>query len=99
MVKHEGRARRRPAATLPTSALAQLRRHRSLPGAAATSRLDALLVITEPQQAALWSRLPEPARWRGLHARSKPAALKWHSTSLGNAGQTLAVLGYLKPGA
>ncbi|MGA8709027.1 MAG: M17 family metallopeptidase [Steroidobacteraceae bacterium] len=99
MVKHEGRARRRPAATLPNSALAELRRHRSLPGAAAASRLDALLVLTDPQQAALWSRLPEPARWRALHARSKPVALKWHGATLGNAGQTQAILGYLKPDA
>ncbi len=99
MVKHEGRARRRPAATLPGSSLAELRRHRSLPRASAASRLDALLVLTEPQQAALWSRLPETARWRALHARSKPAALKWHSGTLGNSGQTQAVLAYLKPGA
>jgi leucyl aminopeptidase len=99
MVKHEGRARRRPASPLSISALPRLRRRRSLPGTAATARLDALLVLSDPDDNALWSRLPEPARWRALRARAKPAPLKWHSGALGNSGQTQALLGYLKTAA
>jgi leucyl aminopeptidase len=34
-----------------------------------------------------------------LHARAKPAALAWRSTTLANGRQTLAQLGYVKAGA
>jgi len=90
MVKHE---------PLPDGTLAPLRRHSSLPSARAAGLLDALLVLAAPTETTLWSRMPESARWRGLRARAKPAALKWHATALGNERQTQAVLAYVKPKA
>ncbi|HEV7986726.1 MAG TPA: M17 family metallopeptidase [Steroidobacteraceae bacterium] len=99
MVKHEGRLSSRAVTTLLGATLAPLGRHSALPGARGTERLDALLVLAAPAETALWSRLPEPARWRALHGRSKPAALKWHTSALGNARQTHAVLAYVKPKA
>jgi leucyl aminopeptidase len=99
MVKHN---RRRPtpgAALLSDGTLARLERRPRLPSARAAEQLDALLVLAGEHEAALWSRLPEPARWRALRQRTRPAALKWHTTTLGNARQTHAVLAYVKPGA
>jgi leucyl aminopeptidase len=62
--------------------------------------LDALLVIVSlPVAADAWRALPQSARWRALHARSAPEAGTVRSTQLGNARQTLAVVGYLKAGA
>ena len=98
MVKHEGRPRSRAATILPDGTLAALRRQAALPSSSAAQRLDALLVLATSGETALWSRLPEPARWRALHARVRPAPLKWHSSALANARQTHAVLGYAKPG-
>jgi leucyl aminopeptidase len=96
MVKHTARGRRPAAGILPDCAVAGLERHPHLPNARAAESLDALIVIAAPGETALWSHLPEPARWRALHARSKPAALKWHATALANARQTQAILGYAK---
>jgi leucyl aminopeptidase len=43
--------------------------------------------------------LPDLQRWPVSPPPPKPAALKWHATTLGNARQTQAVLGYTKPKA
>jgi len=99
MVKHKRRPRASFAATLPDFTLASLTRRSNPPGERSAAALDALLVLAATNEAALWSRLPEPQRWRGLHSRAKPAVLKWHATTLGNVRQTQAVLGYAKPQA
>jgi leucyl aminopeptidase len=98
MVKHK-RPRAPMAATLPDCTVAALNRHAKLPGERSAATLDALLVLASPDESALWARLPEPQRWRGLHGRAKPAALKSHSTTLGTGRQTQALLGYAKPEA
>lgn len=85
--------------TLGDAALAPLRRRTGLPRASTVARLDALIALVPPDEAALWSGLPEAPRWRALHARARPAALKWHSSALANARQTHIVLAYGKPGA
>jgi len=62
----------------------------------AAASLDALLaIVPHDATAALLAQLPEPERWRGLHAHAKPSAGAVRSTVLGNARQTRAVLGYL----
>ncbi len=94
MVQHRAPARRSDAALLPERALAALRSRARLPDAAAAARLDALLVLIDPEDAALLTRLPEPARWQGLHRRAPVEPLKWRSATLGNRRQTLALLGY-----
>jgi leucyl aminopeptidase len=98
MVKHK-RPRAPMVATLPDCTVAALNRRARLPGARSAAALDALLVLASPDDSALWARLPEPQRWHGLRARAKPAALKSHTSTLGNARQTQALLGYAKPGA
>src|SRR3984957_8832852 len=99
MVKHKGRRRTPRAATIPDCTVAALKRQSALPDARAAEALDALVVITAVGDATLWSRLPEPERWRALSTRSTPAPLKWHATSLANSRQTHAVLGLAKPAA
>ena len=99
MVKHTGRRRAPDAGILPDCTVAGLERHPRLPNARESEALDALIVLVAPGESTLWSRLPEPARWRVLHARSKPAGLKWQSTALANARQTHAILAYAKSGA
>src|SRR5579863_7063729 len=99
MVKHKRRPRTRSAPTLPDFTLAALKRRSTLPGERTAARLDALLVLAAPNEASLWSRLPEAHRWRGLHSRAKPVALKSHAMTLGNARQTQALLGFVKPKA
>jgi leucyl aminopeptidase len=96
MVKHKRRPRAPMAATLPDRTVAALKRRSRLPSERSAATLDALLVLAAPNDTALWSRLPEAQRWRGLHGRAKPAAFKWHATALGNARQTQALLGYAK---
>ena len=63
--------------------------------AAALEDLDALLIVApagaEPH---VFDRLPEAPRWRALHARSPAKGGSVRTTSLANARQTLAVLGY-----
>jgi len=99
MVKHKRRPRASSAATLPDCTLATLRRRSTLPGQRAAAGLDALVVLADPGESELWAHLPEPQRWRGLQARARPAALKWHANTLNNVRQTHAVLGYIKPAA
>jgi leucyl aminopeptidase len=85
--------------TLPDCTLAVLRRRRTLPDVRRTAALDALVVLTAPNDVALLRRLPESARWLALHARGKPTALAWRSTTLANTRQTFAQLAYVKAGA
>jgi leucyl aminopeptidase len=61
---------------------------------------DAIFVIVAdiaPPRA--FADLPEPERWRELHARSKPRAGTVRSTALANSRHTLAVIGYLQADA
>ncbi len=70
--------------------------HRARFSARAAGALDALLVMLPAQASgASLGSLPEAERWRGLHARAVPAAGSVRSTTLANAHQTRAVLGYL----
>jgi leucyl aminopeptidase len=85
--------------TLPDCTLPVLRRRRTLPDERRAGALDALVVLTVPDDVAFLRRLPEPRRWLGLHARDKPAALTTRSSTLANARQTLVLLAYAKPGA
>ena len=85
--------------TLPDCTLAVLQRRRVLPDERRTASLDALVVLTTSKDVAFLRRLPEARRWLDLHARAKPAALAWRSTTLANSRQTLAQLGYVKAGA
>jgi leucyl aminopeptidase len=85
--------------TLPDCTLAVLQRRRTLPNGARASTLDALVVLTLPDDAAFLRRLPEPSRWQGLQRRDKPAALSSRSTTLANARQTFVQLAYVKAGA
>jgi leucyl aminopeptidase len=81
---------------LPDFTLAALRRRRTPPSERAVAALDALVVLIAPSDGAFLRRLPESPRWLALHARDKATALKSRSTTLANARQTLAVLGYVK---
>jgi leucyl aminopeptidase len=56
-------------------------------------------VLVTADEKLLWNRLPEAQRWRALHARAAPLALKFRSTTLTNARQSLALLGYVKSNA
>ncbi|HEX2791343.1 MAG TPA: leucyl aminopeptidase family protein [Steroidobacteraceae bacterium] len=85
--------------TLPDCTLAVLRRRRTLPDERRTAGLDALVVLTAPNDVALLRRLPESPRWLGLHARGKPTALALRNTTLANSRQTFAQLAYVKAGA
>src|SRR5690348_7632392 len=61
---------------------------------------DAILVIVgDSAQPRAFADLPEPGRWKELHARSKPRAGTVRSTALTNSRHTLAVLGYLQADA
>jgi leucyl aminopeptidase len=84
--------------TLPDCTLAVLRRRRTLPNARRAAALDALLVITLPDDAAFLQRLPEAGRWQGLQRRQRPVACSSRCTTLSNDRQTLAQLAYVKPG-
>jgi leucyl aminopeptidase len=85
--------------TLPDCTLAVLRRRRTLPNGRRAGALDALVVLTLPNDAAFLRRLPEPGRWQGLQRRDKPKALSSRSTTLANVRQTFAQLAYVKAGA
>jgi len=62
--------------------------------------LDALLaIVPAATPAAALAAFPYPERWRGLNSQSRPSAGTVRSTSLPNARQTRAVLGYLRPEA
>jgi len=84
---------------LPDCTLAVLRRRRTLPDGHRAAALDALVVLTVPNDAAFLRRLPEPGRWQALQRRDKPAALTSRSTTLANERQSLAQLAYVKAGA
>jgi leucyl aminopeptidase len=85
--------------TLPDCTLAVLRRRRTLPSERRAAALDALIVLTLPNDAAFLRRLPEPGRWQGLQRRDVAAAMSSRSTTLSNERQTFAQLAYVKPGA
>jgi leucyl aminopeptidase len=85
--------------TLPDCTLAVLRRRRTLPDGRRAAALDALVVLTLPNDAAFLRRLPEPARWQGLQRRARPTALSSRSTTLANSRQSFAQLAYVKAGA
>jgi len=58
---------------------------------------DAIFVIVaDSAQPRAFADLPEPERWRELHARSKPRSGTVRSTALANSRHTLAVIGYLQ---
>ncbi|HEY4974228.1 MAG TPA: M17 family metallopeptidase [Steroidobacteraceae bacterium] len=85
--------------TLPDCTLAVLQRRRTLPNGPRAGALDALVVLTLPDDAAFLRRLPEPGRWQALQRRDKPAVLTSRSTTLANVRQTFAQLAYVKAGA
>ena len=83
----------------PTLDLPRITRARSL-NARATDETDAICVIApENAEARAFADLPEPQRWRELHARDKARTGTVRSTTLGNSSHTQAVLGYLSPKA
>jgi leucyl aminopeptidase len=70
-----------------------------LPSERRAAALDALIVLTLPNDAAFLQRLPEPGRWQSLQRRDVAAPLSSRSTTLANERQTAASLAYAKPGA
>jgi leucyl aminopeptidase len=85
--------------TLPDTTVSALRRRRGLPSARGAAALDAIIVLTPPDDVSWLRRLPEPDRWLGLHAREKAVPLTARSSTLRNERQTSAQLGYVKSGA
>ncbi len=68
--------------------------------AQSADKLDALLaIISLPLASGALARLPHSTRWQGLHERTPARAGAVRTGSLGNAQDTLIVLGYLKSGA
>ena len=62
--------------------------------------LDVVLaMVPVPAAAEAFERLPQPARWRELHARASARTGTVRCTLLSNRHHTLAVLGYLKKDA
>jgi len=62
--------------------------------------MDAVFVLASVDAAPrVFADLPEPERWRELHARDKARSGTVRSTTLANQRQTHAVLGYLAPEA
>lgn len=89
-----GRSGARRIALLPPSAEPEILRSRE-PG-----EVDALLaVVPESATAASLQSLPQRRLWQTLLARERPRAGTVRSTSLANARQTLAVLGFVKDAA
>ena len=58
-----------------------------------------LIIVADVAQPRAFADLPEPERWRELHARSKPRGGTARSTTLANSRHTLAVIGYLQADA
>ncbi|MEJ0035591.1 MAG: leucyl aminopeptidase family protein [Gammaproteobacteria bacterium] len=56
-------------------------------------------IVADIAQPRAFADLPEPERWRELHARSKPRSGTVRSTALANSRHTLAVVGYLQADA
>lgn len=84
----------------PDLNLPRLTRTRSPLSPRAAEQMDAILVMApESAQARTFAELPEPQRWRELHARDKARAGTVRSTVLANARHSHAVLGYIAPGA
>lgn len=82
---------------LPPLETPRIDRHRGVLSARAAAQLDAVLaIVPETAEQGLLAALPEGERWQHLHARSKPRAGTVRSTTLANARQTLAVLGYVR---
>jgi leucyl aminopeptidase len=92
--------RRRSASALPAADEPRISR---LAGGLRTAKADAFdalfVIVPEGATAAQLAVLPEPARWQRLNARTKARAGAVRSTTLANAGQTLAVLGYCRQDA
>jgi leucyl aminopeptidase len=69
------------------------------------TEMDAIFVLAPSTisggdaAARVFTDLPEPERWRELHARDKARSGTVRSTTLANQRQTHAVLGYLAPEA
>ena len=80
--------------TLPDCTLAALRRSRALPDARRTAALDALVVLTAPDDAALLRAAARSAALAGLHARAQS---RRHSNGAAprsaNARQTMRATG------
>ncbi|MGH8309588.1 MAG: hypothetical protein ACRETX_07310, partial [Steroidobacteraceae bacterium] len=63
----------------------------------AAGTLDAIVVaVREDAGERVFDELPEPARWRDLRARSPVRPGDVRTSTLANARQTLAVLGFLR---
>jgi leucyl aminopeptidase len=83
----------------PSLDLPRIARARSM-NARAADQIDSILVLAPTgAEARTFADLPEPQRWRDLHARDKARAGSVRSTTLANSRQTQAVLGYLAPEA
>lgn len=62
--------------------------------------LDVVLALVPlPARPAVFSALPQSARWRELHGKAAPKSGTLRSTLLGNRRHTQAILGYLKTDA
>ena len=85
-------------ALLPTQKAPKPHVSAGLPTAAQLERCDAVLLLL-PTDGKPPTGLPESAQWQALHQRSKPADGDSRSFSLANRRQTLALIGYCKPGA
>jgi leucyl aminopeptidase len=57
------------------------------------------VVVADTAQPRAFADLPEPERWRELHARSKPRSGSVRTSTLANPRHTLAVIGYLQADA
>jgi leucyl aminopeptidase len=87
---------------LPAPSSSNLRSVAGQPRPKNLAALDALLVVVPADRreaAAELQRLPEAPRWQALHAREPALAQTVRATTLGNDGQTQAVLGYARPAA
>ena len=89
-------ARHRRISLLPTTPPPEIVKSRTRTGA----EPDALLVVVpDAPEKELFRSLPESERWQELNARAQPRAGTVRTTVLSNRQQTLAVLGYIGPGA
>ncbi|MBX5462608.1 MAG: leucyl aminopeptidase family protein [Steroidobacteraceae bacterium] len=85
---------------LPSSDLPRVTHARETLRPRVANALDVMfVVIPENADSRVFAHLPEPQRWRELHARDKARSGTVRSTALANARQTQAVLGYLREGA
>jgi leucyl aminopeptidase len=83
----------------PSLDLPRITRARTV-SARASDEIDVIFAVApESAQPRTFAELPEPQRWRDLHARDKARPGTVRSTTLTNARQTHVVLGYLSPEA